>query len=112
MMLFVPLAVPCAYLLLKSAGGGWSQAAAIRLQTYNEICEKLVTENVFSQYVYKTLPSCNHLWVFKKTFCAQSALSGELVVWSCVLFWSVALKHCIRCSPPRFSRSQAGQSLR
>lgn len=45
-------------------------------QAYTEICDKLVSENVFSQYIYKTLPSCNHLWVFKKTFCMQMALSG------------------------------------
>lgn len=49
---------------------------AVRLAAYTEICEKIVTDNVFSQYIYKTLPSCSHLWVFKKTFCAQTALSG------------------------------------
>ena len=38
---------------------------------------QVVSENVFSQYIYKTLPSCNHLWVFKKTFCSHMALSGE-----------------------------------
>jgi hypothetical protein len=48
----------------------------LRLAAYNEVCEKVVSENVFSQYIYKTLPSCNHLWVFKKAFCTQMALSG------------------------------------
>lgn len=49
-----------------------------RLQTYQEICQQLVSENVFSQYIYKTLPTCNHLWVFKKSLCLQMALSGLL----------------------------------
>lgn len=35
-----------------------------------------MSETVFSQYMYKTLPSCNHLWAFKKQFCCQMALSG------------------------------------
>eukprot|EP00252_Welwitschia_mirabilis_P021819 TRINITY_DN5712_c0_g1_i1.p1 TRINITY_DN5712_c0_g1~~TRINITY_DN5712_c0_g1_i1.p1 ORF type:complete len:3567 (+),score=681.06 TRINITY_DN5712_c0_g1_i1:1467-10703(+) len=48
----------------------------IRLHTYNEITTTYVSENVFSQYMYKTLPSCNHLWTFKKQFAVQLALSG------------------------------------
>ncbi|KAH7432383.1 hypothetical protein KP509_07G020000 [Ceratopteris richardii] len=48
----------------------------LRLHTYNEITQSFVTENVFSQYMYKTLPSCNHLWTFKKQFAVQLALSG------------------------------------
>lgn len=51
--------------------------AAIRQAAFAEVCEKIVSENVFSQYIYKTLPSCNHLWVFKKTFCTQMSLSGK-----------------------------------
>lgn len=35
-----------------------------------------MSENVFSQYVYKTLPTHSHLWMFKKTFCKHMALSG------------------------------------
>ncbi|GLJ07095.1 hypothetical protein SUGI_0058030 [Cryptomeria japonica] len=50
--------------------------ADLRLHTYNEITQSLVSENVFSQYMYKTLPSCNHLWAFKKQFAIQLALSG------------------------------------
>ena len=45
-------------------------------QAYHEIEAKFVTENVFSQYMYKTLPTHNHIWAFKKTFCLQLALSG------------------------------------
>ena len=48
------------------------------LQAYLEIEQRYVTENVFSQYMYKTLPTCNHLWTFKKQFCSQLALSGLL----------------------------------
>ena len=33
-------------------------------------------ESIFSQFMYKTLPTCNHLFVFKKQFCMQMALSG------------------------------------
>jgi transformation/transcription domain-associated protein len=36
----------------------------------------VVSENVFSQYIYKTLPTHSHLWMFKKTFCRHMALSG------------------------------------
>lgn len=46
------------------------------MQAYQEIEQRLVSETVFSQYMYKTLPSCNHLWAFKKQFCCQMALSG------------------------------------
>ena len=45
-------------------------------QAYHEIETRLVTETVFSQYMYKTLPTSNHLWAFKKQFCTQMALSG------------------------------------
>lgn len=48
----------------------------LRLHTYNEITNKFVSENVFSQFMYKTLPTCNHLWTFKKQFAVQLALSG------------------------------------
>ncbi len=46
------------------------------MQAYHEIETRLVTETVFSQYMYKTLPTSNHLWAFKKQFCTQMALSG------------------------------------
>lgn len=50
----------------------------IRLAAYHDITDRLVNENIFSQYMYKTLPTSNHLWVFKKYFCTQMALSGKL----------------------------------
>ncbi|XLR64513.1 hypothetical protein S83_015185 [Arachis hypogaea] len=48
----------------------------LRLQAYNEITKNLVTDNIFSQYMYKTLPSGNHMWAFKKQFAIQLALSS------------------------------------
>ncbi|XP_008795100.2 transformation/transcription domain-associated protein-like [Phoenix dactylifera] len=47
----------------------------LRLQAYNEITKTVVNDNIFSQYMYKTLPSGNHLWTFKKQFAIQLALS-------------------------------------
>lgn len=46
------------------------------VQAYQEIVDKYVMESIFSQFMYKTLPTCNHLFVFKKQFCMQMALSG------------------------------------
>ncbi|XP_042382892.1 transcription-associated protein 1-like [Zingiber officinale] len=47
----------------------------LRLQAYHEITKNVVNDNIFSQYMYKTLPSGNHLWTFKKQFAVQLALS-------------------------------------
>ncbi|OMO57052.1 hypothetical protein CCACVL1_26034 [Corchorus capsularis] len=48
----------------------------LRLHAYNEITKNLVTDGIFSQYMYKTLPSGNHMWAFKKQFAIQLALSS------------------------------------
>ncbi|XWS33857.1 hypothetical protein CRYUN_Cryun22dG0119000 [Craigia yunnanensis] len=48
----------------------------LRLQAYNDITKNLVTDGIFSQYMYKTLPSGNHMWAFKKQFAIQLALSS------------------------------------
>ncbi|XP_010268349.1 PREDICTED: transformation/transcription domain-associated protein-like [Nelumbo nucifera] len=48
----------------------------LRLQAYNDITKNLVTDNIFSQYMYKTLLTGNHLWAFKKQFAVQLALSS------------------------------------
>lgn len=55
-----------------------TRACAARTSQFHGCCAmaQVVSENVFSQYVYKTLPTCNHLWMFKKTFCMHMALSG------------------------------------
>lgn len=47
----------------------------LRLQAYTDITKSFVLDNIFSQYMYKTLPSGNHLWAFKKQFAIQLALS-------------------------------------
>ena len=46
------------------------------VQAYEEVKAKVVSETIFSQFMYKILPSCNHLFVFKKQLCSQMALSG------------------------------------
>ncbi|KAK6237341.1 hypothetical protein QUC31_002810 [Theobroma cacao] len=48
----------------------------LRLQAYTDITKNLVTDGIFSQYMYKTLPSVNHMWAFKKQFAIQLALSS------------------------------------
>ncbi|KAK8962950.1 hypothetical protein KSP40_PGU020559 [Platanthera guangdongensis] len=47
----------------------------LRLQAYTEITRNVVNDNIFSQYMYKTIPNGNHLWAFKKQFAVQLALS-------------------------------------
>ncbi|KVI08775.1 Armadillo-type fold [Cynara cardunculus var. scolymus] len=48
----------------------------LRLQAYNYITKDYVFDNIFSQYMYKTLLSGNHMWAFKKQFAIQLALSS------------------------------------
>lgn len=49
----------------------------LRLQAYNDITSKnIVTDSIFSQYMYKTLLNGNHTWAFKKQFAVQLALSN------------------------------------
>ncbi|XP_072974683.1 uncharacterized protein [Typha angustifolia] len=63
---------------LNQAISGQVSAEAVvelRLQAYNEITKNVVNDNIFSQYMYKTLPSGNQLWTFKKQFAIQLALS-------------------------------------
>lgn len=50
------------------------------IQAFQEIAKVHVTENIFSQFMYKMLPTCNHLWTFKKSFCMQLALSGASIL--------------------------------
>jgi len=45
-------------------------------QAFLEIEARMVSENIFSQFMYKTLATSCHVWTFKKQFCAQMALSG------------------------------------
>eukprot|EP00963_Diacronema_lutheri_P006687 scaffold587_cov339-Pavlova_lutheri.AAC.11 len=48
------------------------------LEAFSTINKEVISENIFSQFVYKTLPSCNHLWTFKKQFCSQLAITNFL----------------------------------
>ncbi|KAI3451444.1 hypothetical protein Pfo_008109 [Paulownia fortunei] len=48
----------------------------LRLQAYNDITKNIVTESIFSQFMYKTLLNGNHTWAFKKQFAVQLALSS------------------------------------
>ncbi|KAL7102214.1 hypothetical protein ACP275_08G105000 [Erythranthe tilingii] len=48
----------------------------LRLQAYNDITKNIVTETIFSQFMYKTLLNGNHTWAFKKQFAVQLALSS------------------------------------
>jgi transformation/transcription domain-associated protein len=48
----------------------------LRLQAYNDITKTFVSDSIFSQYMYKTLPTGNHMWAFKKQFAIQLALSS------------------------------------
>ena len=50
----------------------------LRLKALMEITQKHVTENIFSQYMYKTLPSSSHLWTFKRQLSQQLAISSFL----------------------------------
>ena len=52
------------------------RARTARAQAFQDIEKKFVTENLFSQFCYKTLPNQSHLWLFKQQFCMQMALSG------------------------------------
>ena len=49
----------------------------MRRQVYNEIVEKMVTENIFSQYMYKTMvENSKMMWTFKRQFALSTALSA------------------------------------
>ncbi|XP_031107078.1 transformation/transcription domain-associated protein-like [Ipomoea triloba] len=64
--------------LNQAISGQMSPEAVVdlRLQAYNEITKTLVSDSIFSQYMYKTLLSGNHMWAFKKQFAIQLALSS------------------------------------
>lgn len=57
----------------------------IRLEAYQDMVEKGVTENIFSQFMYKTMVENNlSMWTIKKQFALSTAMSGvagSLVLW-------------------------------
>ncbi|VFQ99863.1 unnamed protein product [Cuscuta campestris] len=64
---------------LNQAISGQMPAEAVvdlRLQAYSDIAKTLVDDTIFSQYMYKTLLSGNHMWTFKKQFAIQLAISS------------------------------------
>ncbi|CAN8229179.1 unnamed protein product [Cochlearia groenlandica] len=48
----------------------------LRLQAYGEITRSIVSDSIFSQYMYKISMSGSHLWAFKKQFAVQLAVSN------------------------------------
>lgn len=68
---------------------------AARLAAYQEIVNHespLVNENIFSQYMYKTMVENNlSMWIIKKQFALSVAMSGKVVL-QCVL--ATGLNEC------------------
>ena len=51
--------------------------AKLRREIYDNIINlEYVSDRIFTQYMYKILPSCDLLWLFRKEFAVQLALSG------------------------------------
>lgn len=50
------------------------------MQAYEEICMKYVSENILTQYMYKTMSSTNSMWTFKKQFTLSLAMTGGVGV--------------------------------
>ncbi|XP_048601036.1 transformation/transcription domain-associated protein [Brassica napus] len=48
----------------------------LRLQAYGEITKNIVSDSIFSQYMYKISMSGSHHWAFKKQFAVQLAVSN------------------------------------
>ncbi len=49
-----------------------------RLDAYQKVVEAGVTENIFSQFMYKTMVENNlSMWVIKKQFALSAAMSGK-----------------------------------
>ena len=68
----------------QAIGSGLSPDAILdlRLRSFSDICTKLISENIFTQFMYKTLSGPDHLWIFKKQLAHHLALTGLL----CYLF--------------------------
>ena len=68
----------------QAIGSGLSPDAILdlRLRSFSDICTKLISENIITQFMYKTLSGPNHLWIFKKQLAHHLALTGLL----CYLF--------------------------
>ena len=63
-----------------SAGEGITGDGKARLEAFQEVVEKGVTENIFSQFMYKTMVENNlSMWIIKKQFALSAAMSGGWV---------------------------------
>ena len=57
---------------------GMTTDVNVRLQGFQDAVEKGVTENIFSQFMYKTMVENNlSMWIIKKQFALSAATSGE-----------------------------------
>ena len=54
------------------------QILEIRFRAFSDICTHIVADNILTQYMYKALPTCSHLWEFKKRFATQLGLSSVI----------------------------------
>jgi len=56
---------------------GLTRDVATRLSAYQQITTTLVNENIFSQYIYKTMvENTQMMWAYKKQFAASAAMSA------------------------------------
>lgn len=59
---------------------GITSDAAVRLEAYQEVVDRSVTENMFSQFMYKTMVENNlSMWIIKKQFALSAAMSGACI---------------------------------
>jgi transformation/transcription domain-associated protein len=70
------------------SSAGLTLDSTARLAAYQEIVDHqnpMVTENIFSQFMYKTMVENNlSMWIIKKQFALSVAMSGEI----CVSCWT------------------------
>ena len=63
---------------------GMTSDTKTRLEAYQEVVEKGVTENIFSQFMYKTMVENNlSMWTIKKQFALSTAMSGASTPFVC-----------------------------
>ncbi len=48
----------------------------VRLSAYEEVASKVVTENILSQHMHKTMIDPKMTWIVKKQFAQSAAMSG------------------------------------
>ena len=58
------------------SNAGITSDPAVRLAAYEEVAAKLVTENVLSQHMHKTMVDPKMTWIVKKQFALSTAMAG------------------------------------